>query len=74
MNAAATLCWPALTRIGSVKSGVAPLPSAAICGPFSYCSSATRWPSIEMSTSSKRELSPLVNVTSNAYWPSAGKT
>ena len=37
MNAAATLCWPALTRIGSVKSGVAPLPSAAICGPFSYC-------------------------------------
>ena len=25
----------ALTRIGSVNSGVAPLPSAAICGPFS---------------------------------------
>ena len=37
-NAAATLCWPAFTRIGSVRSGVWPRPSA----PAMLISSRTR--------------------------------
>ena len=74
MNAAATLCWPALTRIGSVRSGVWPRPSAPAMLINWYCTSATRSPSTEMSMSSKRVFSPELNVISNWYSPSAGNT
>ena len=73
-NAADTLCWPALTKIGSVRCGVAPRPSAPSAGSFSYSSSATRWPSIEMSTSRSACCRRELNITSNWYSPSAGNT
>ena len=57
-NAAATWCWPALTRIGSVRIGTAPRPSAPPAGRSRTRCSATRSPSIEMSMSSSRALSP----------------
>ena len=73
-NAAATLCCPARTTIGSVRTPRPPRPSAPPAGPVSYTSSATRSPSIEMSTSSNFENEPDTSCTSNTYSASAGNT